>query len=106
MTALSDVVKTCTAALKSEDSTVKPAEIVKCCLREARKESLGYKVGAVSFKIIPLLKSIKNFLRSFTKIHILLYRFVDLYLWPVPVFFLKLGDNVKTCDGIGVVERI
>ena len=50
LTALSDVVKTCTAALKSEDSTVKPAEIVKCCLREARKESLAYKVRAILFK--------------------------------------------------------
>ena len=56
LTALSDVVKTCTAALKSEDSTVKPAEIVKCCLREARKESLGYKVCAVLFKTGNLIR--------------------------------------------------
>lgn len=44
LTALSDVVKNCSAAIRSVDSTIKPEEIVKCCLREARKESLGYKV--------------------------------------------------------------
>lgn len=44
LTALSDVVMTCSATLKSQDCPVKCEDIIKAGLREARKESLSYKV--------------------------------------------------------------
>lgn len=45
LTALSDVVQTCSSAIATSGTNVD--DIIKCCLREANKEAIKYKVTSL-----------------------------------------------------------